>query len=87
MHWHIYIIRCKGGLLYTGITNDLGRRIRAHNSGNGCKFTKYRRPVKLLYSESGFTKSGALRREAEIKRLERNDKLGLIKLEWKGQKK
>ncbi|MDD4894723.1 MAG: GIY-YIG nuclease family protein [Candidatus Omnitrophica bacterium] len=87
MPWHIYIIRCKGGLLYTGITNDLDRRIAAHNSGKGCKFTKYRRPVKLLYSESGFTKSGALKREVQIKRLKRSDKLKLIKLERRGREK
>ncbi len=87
MSWCVYIIRCKGGLLYTGITNDLDRRIAVHNTGKGCKFTRSRIPVKLLYSQSGFTKSGALVREAEIKRLKRVDKLKLVKLERKEQKK
>ncbi|MBI3990942.1 MAG: GIY-YIG nuclease family protein [Candidatus Omnitrophica bacterium] len=75
--WRTYIIRCKGGLLYTGITNNLEKRIKAHNSGKGCKFTKYRTPVKLIHSESCLTKSSALMREAEIKRLRRVEKLKL----------
>lgn len=77
--WHTYIIRCNDGLLYTGITNNLARRIKAHNNGNGCKFTKYRAPVKLIHSETSLTKSSALIREAEIKRLTREEKLELIK--------
>jgi len=79
MLWYIYIIQCKDGLLYTGITNNLERRINAHNSGNGGKFTKYRAPVELLYSEEVLTKPCALSREAQIKRLTRKGKLKLIK--------
>ncbi len=78
MPWHAYIIKCKDGLLYTGITNNLDRRIKAHNSGNGCKFTKYRAPVELMYSEGCLTKSIALKREAKIKDLKRKTKLELI---------
>jgi putative endonuclease len=78
MPWHVYIIECKDGKLYTGITTNLKRRIKAHNSGNGCRFTKYRTPVKLLHHEGGFTKSEALKREARIKSLTRKEKLGLI---------
>ncbi len=77
--WHVYIIECKDGLLYTGITNNLERRIKAHNSGNGGRFTKYRAPVKLRYAEDCPTKPHALKREAQIKRLERPQKLSLIK--------
>ncbi len=79
MPWHVYIIQCKDGKLYTGITNNLHRRIKAHNSGNGGKFTKYRAPVKLRYSEKVLGKSEALKREARIKQLSREEKLKLIK--------
>ena len=79
MPWHVYIIQCKDSKLYTGITNNLERRIKAHNSGSGCRFTKYRRPVKLLYSERCLTKPEALSREAQIKGLPRKKKLALIK--------
>ena len=78
MPWHVYIIECKDGKLYTGITNNLERRIKAHNSGNGGKFTKYRAPVKLLYTENYPSRPHALRREAQIKRLERTEKYALI---------
>jgi len=77
MSWHVYIIQCKDSKLYTGITNNLQRRIKAHNSGNGCRFTKYRTPVKLRYSEEVLNRPEALKREAAIKRLPRIKKLGL----------
>jgi putative endonuclease len=79
MSWHVYIIECKDSKLYTGITNNLKRRINAHNSGNGGRFTKYRVPVKLVYSEECLTKQEALKREAQIKRLKRPQKLSLIR--------
>jgi len=79
MPWHIYIIKCKDGLLYTGITNNLEQRIKAHNSGNGCKFTRCRIPVKLVYSEKSLNRSSASKREAEIKSLTREKKVELIK--------
>jgi putative endonuclease len=78
LRWNIYIIECKDGKLYTGITNDLKRRIKQHNSGNGCRFTKYRIPVKLLYTEKASGRSEALKREAQIKKLPRQKKLELI---------
>jgi len=78
MPWHIYIIECSDGNLYTGITNNLERRIKAHSSGNGCRFTKYRTPVTLVHSEKAATKSSALKREAQIKRMPRIKKLTLI---------
>ena len=77
--WYIYIIKCKDGLLYTGITKDLKRRIKEHCSGNGCKFTRYRSPVKLKYREIAASRSLALIREAAIKSLPRKKKLELIK--------
>jgi putative endonuclease len=79
MPWSVYIIECKDSKLYTGITNNLERRVKQHNSGNGGRFTKYRRPVKLVYSQKVSDKPAALKREAAIKRLERPQKLALIK--------
>lgn len=76
--WHVYIIECKDGKLYTGITNDLENRIRQHNRGRGCKFTKCRIPVKLLHSEKLSSKGQALSREAQVKALTRDKKLKLI---------
>ena len=78
MAWHVYIIECKDSLLYTGITKDLERRVKEHNSGNGCRFTKYRAPVKLVYSEKAKNRPQALIREAEIKRFRRQKKLKLF---------
>lgn len=78
MPWFVYIIQCRDSKLYTGITNNLERRIKAHNNGNGCRFTKYRTPVILRHSEDYPTKPDALEREAQIKRLSRKEKLGLI---------
>jgi putative endonuclease len=78
MPWFVYIIQCRDNTLYTGITNNLERRVKAHNSGNGGRFTKYRTPIKLLYSEDVLSKPEALKREASIKRLTRSEKLTLI---------
>jgi putative endonuclease len=78
MPWHVYIIECSDSRLYTGITNNLDRRIKAHNSGNGCRFTKYRAPVKLVYCEEALGRSQALKKEAQIKQLPREKKLKLI---------
>lgn len=78
MTWRVYIIQCNDSKLYTGITNNLERRLKEHNSGNGCRFTKYRIPVKLRYTEDHPTKSAALKREVQIKRLARPQKIALI---------
>ena len=78
MPWHTYIIQCRDNTLYTGITNNLNDRIRRHNSGRACRYTRYRRPVKLIHSEQYPTKPEALKREARIKRLPREKKLQLI---------
>ena len=75
---YTYILKCGDGTLYTGWTNDLERRIKCHNAGKGAKYTKSRLPVELAYYKSFVTKEEAMRREWEIKRLSRNDKLKLL---------
>ena len=80
MSWTVYIVECKDGSLYTGITTDVTRRIHEHNtSPKGAKYTQYRRPVKLVYNESCEDRSSAGKREWQIKRLSRGNKLKLIK--------
>ena len=79
--WHIYIIQCKDSKLYTGITNDLNRRLAEHNSGHGGRFTKFRKPVKLVYCQEVPNRSEALKREAEIKKLSRSEKVDLVRKE------
>ena len=74
----VYILRCGDGTLYTGCTNDLPRRLAAHSSGRGAKYTRARLPVALVYQEDAADKSQALRREAAIKALTREQKLALI---------
>ena len=76
-YW-VYILRCADGTLYTGITNDVPRRLAAHNSGRGAKYTRGRGPVELVYREACGEKSAALRREAAVKRLSREEKLRLM---------
>ena len=78
MAWHVYIIECSDGSLYTGITNDLDRRITAHNDGRGAKYTKSRRPVRLRYSEPAADRKNASRREYAIKSLRKAEKMRLI---------
>ncbi|MCQ9205277.1 MAG: GIY-YIG nuclease family protein [Omnitrophica bacterium] len=74
MSWYTYIIQCRDGTFYTGITNNLKRRICEHNSGEGCRYTRCRYPVKLIHSEKYLTRAKALKREAHIKALPRNKK-------------
>lgn len=78
MSWTVYILRCGDGSLYTGCTNDLPRRLEAHRSGKGAKYTRSRPPVELVYREEALDRSAALRREAAIKRLDRREKLALV---------
>ena len=77
MHY-TYMLRCKDGTYYTGYTNDLEKRIKAHNEGKGAKYTKGRGPVELVYYEAYEEKALAMRREWEIKQLSRNAKEDLI---------
>ena len=77
--FYVYILECKDSTLYVGSTNNLEKRLKEHNtSKNGAHYTKIRRPVRLVYSEKISSFRVARRREAEIKRLERKDKIQLI---------
>ena len=78
LEWIVYIVRCFDGTFYTGITNDLDKRLLAHNAGKGAKYTKNRRPVALVYSELAENRSTASKREYAIKKLSRAEKLDLI---------
>ena len=76
---YTYMVKCADGTLYTGWTNCLEKRLKAHNSGrNGAKYTKTKRPVSLVYYEGFFTKEEAMKREQQIKQLTRERKLELI---------
>ena len=76
--YFVYILKCRDDTLYTGTTNEIGRRVSAHNDGKGAKYTKGRLPVTLVYSEALDSKSAALKREIAIKKLSRKKKIGLI---------
>ena len=77
--WFVYILRCGDGSLYTGITNDLARRLAAHRAGTASRYTRSHRPVRLAYQEPAADRPAALRREAAIKRLARARKLALVR--------
>jgi putative endonuclease len=80
--WYVYMVRCSDGTLYTGISNDLEKRIKAHNSGkDGARYTRSRKPVELVYSEQVESKSAAARLEYQIKRLPRNKKELIVRCE------
>ncbi len=76
--WYVYIVECSDKSLYTGITNNLEKRIETHNSGKGAKYTRARRPISLKYYEKVESKSLALKREFAIKQLTRAQKEHLI---------
>ncbi len=76
--WYVYILECKNRSFYTGITNNLERRLEEHKNGKGGKFTRAFKANKLIYSEPYDTKNEALKREALIKSLTRKKKQGLI---------
>ncbi len=77
--YYVYMLECADGTLYVGSTNDVEKRVAVHNEGKtGAKYTKPRRPVRLVYSESLQTKGDALRREWELKQLTRAQKLELV---------
>lgn len=78
MSWFVYMLRCGDGSLYTGCTDDVVRRLAVHQGGKGAKYTRSRLPVALAYQEELPDKSSALRREAAIKRLTRQQKMALI---------
>ena len=78
--WYVYILRCADDSLYTGISNDLERRVKQHNSttGQGARYTRARQPVSLVYQEPASDRATASQREYAIKQLTRRDKLQLI---------
>lgn len=79
MDWYTYILRCRDGSFYTGITNDLTSRVKKHNLGRGSKYVFSRRPARLIYSEGFGSKVEAGKREIEIKKWKREKKKLLIK--------
>ena len=78
--WYLYMLRCRDGSLYTGITTDVEKRLEAHRSGKGAKYTRGRGPLELVYQEECGDHSAALKREIEIKTLTREGKLNLIEI-------
>ena len=79
MEWTVYILKCADETLYTGVTNDLDKRLAAHESGKGAKYTKGRGPFLLIHTENFAAKGDALRREIKIKSYPRAQKLLLVK--------
>lgn len=77
-NWHLYILRCADGTLYTGITTDVDKRFEAHCAGKGAKYTRGRSPLTLVYREECGDHSSALKRELEVKKLPRPEKERLI---------
>ena len=78
--WHVYIVECSDQSLYTGIARDVEARVAQHNTGEGARYTRARRPVELVHSEEASDRSAALRREYEIKQLSPAEKRELIRL-------
>ncbi len=78
LSWIVYILQCADGTLYTGITNDLVRRMAEHEAGQGAKYTRGRGPFRLVYNEVCEGRGQASKREIEIKSLDRDQKLRLI---------
>jgi putative endonuclease len=78
MSWVVYMLRCADGTLYTGSTNNLKKRVQAHNTGKGAKYTRGRAPVELVYTEEYATRALALHEEANLKKLTRVRKLALV---------
>jgi putative endonuclease len=78
--WSVYLVRCADATLYTGITTDVERRVAQHNGEQpgGARYTRSRRPVAVVYREDGLERGAALRREAELKRASRAEKLALV---------
>lgn len=79
MRYTVYILECKDGTLYTGITTDVERRIAEHTNGTGAKYTRARKVKRLLYTEKHKNRSAAQKREAQIKALTRTKKLELAR--------
>lgn len=79
--WYLYILRCGDGSLYTGITTDVEKRLEAHRTGRGAKYTRGRGPLELVYREACGGHSDALRRELAVKKMTRGQKIQMIQQE------
>jgi len=80
-HWFLYVVKCADGTLYCGVTTDVVRRLKEHNtSSRGAKYTRSRRPVALLYKEPHSSRSAAQSAEFQFKKLSRSEKMRLIEL-------
>jgi putative endonuclease len=75
--WHVYIVECADGTLYTGVATNVRRRIAEHDAGKGARYTRGRGPIRLRYTAVKRTRSNALKEEARIKRLSRAEKMAL----------
>lgn len=82
MPWFVYILRCRDGTLYTGVTDNVQKRFAAHCAGKGAKYTRGRGPLELVYTEETEDKPAALRREYAIKRMKRAEKLELVRKDF-----
>ena len=78
--WFVYVLRCRDGSLYTGISTDVAKRVAAHNAGKGARYTRPRLPVVVVHTERKRSRSTALKREAAIKSLSRAAKINLVSL-------
>ena len=78
MSWYLYILRCSDGTLYTGITDNIPRRLAAHRAGRGARYTRGRSPLTLVYQEEWENRGAASRREAAVKKMTRAQKEKLI---------
>ncbi|MBI2448471.1 GIY-YIG nuclease family protein [Candidatus Microgenomates bacterium] len=76
--WYVYILLCQGDKFYTGIARDVAERFRLHQEGEGAKYTQRNKPLKIVYTEKFSSRSEALRREAEIKKMKKAQKEKLI---------
>ena len=86
-HWFLYILRCRNDAFYTGVTKDLKRRLKMHNDGKASRYTRARRPVKLIYHENCAGHAQALVRECRVKALSRKEKEQLVLNRRKSLKK
>jgi predicted GIY-YIG superfamily endonuclease len=84
--WFVYVLRCADGTLYTGITKDVSRRCKQHNAGTASRYTRSRRPTRLVYQEAHPDQGSALRREAAIKALSRREKQALVRRAGRGRR-
>ena len=78
--WFVYVVRCRDGSLYTGISTDVAGRVAVHNAGKGARYTRARRPVTVVHVERKRSRGNALKREAAIKALSRAEKMDLIQV-------